>query len=340
MSNVVGQFDILEYDNSRSRLRVSGWAVTSHGSAQQYFVIAPDGSRVAMKPVLRPDLADALPHIAGIERSGFDIVGEGIALEPGQAIDSAVILVTEGVDIGVMPFGYRRPTRQIPVPAPELMLRVSGSSSRSHFLNSGNRNAQDIARLLKPHCDPLSVRAFLDWGCGCGRVTRHLLDVFPNAAAHGTDIDHEAIEWLANAIPDGEFHSTGLMPPLPSETGRYDFVLASSVFTHLTADAQRAWLDELARVIRPGGILMATTHGDFAAGWLRNPAIQRALADDGFFDSARDEALGHIASGEYYRSTFQTPEYTRRRWLDDFAELAYHVAGLNFHQDVWVLERK
>ena len=144
----------------------------------------------------------------------------------------------------------------------------------------------------------------------------------------------------SGAIPEGEFHATGLLPPLPYPDASFDFVLASSVFTHLTAEVQDAWLRELHRVLRPGAILMATTHGEAAAEWVRDPAIDKALRKTGFFDSAPDEGLGHIASGDYYRATFQTADYTRTHWLEYFEELERRVAGLNFHQDVWMLRRR
>jgi len=39
-------------------------------------------------------------------------------------------------------------------------------------------------------------------------------------------------------------------------------VYALSVFTHLTEDLQVQWIDELARVLKPKGHLVITTHGN------------------------------------------------------------------------------
>ncbi|MCA8958050.1 MAG: methyltransferase domain-containing protein [Planctomycetes bacterium] len=334
------QVDILDYDASAHRLELAGWGVTRRGAAERYEIVAPDGSRVKADSVPRPDLAQAHPAVDRIDQASFSIVGEGIDLAPGQVIETAIILMEGGVDVGMLPIGFRNSARRIPLPDPDFMRRVANSNSQKYFLASGNRHAQDVARMLRPHRDPREVTAFLDWGCGCGRVTRHLLEVFPNAKPHGTDIDYEAIEWLSGAIPEGEFHATGLLPPLPYPDASFDFVLASSVFTHLTAEVQDAWLRELHRVLRPGAILMATTHGEAAAEWVRDPAIDKALRKTGFFDSAPDEGLGHIASGDYYRATFQTADYTRTHWLEYFEELERRVAGLNFHQDVWMLRRR
>jgi SAM-dependent methyltransferase len=52
------------------------------------------------------------------------------------------------------------------------------------------------------------------------------------------------------------------VPPLSLESASFDLIWALSVFTHLT-DASLAWLAELHRLLKPGGLLIATYMGRF-----------------------------------------------------------------------------
>lgn len=113
-------------------------------------------------------------------------------------------------------------------------------------------------------------RRVLDFGCGAGRTLRHFLDEAQTAEIWGADIDAASIEWLQRELspplrawrcPEG--------PPLGLEHGSFDLIWAISVFTHLTSTAL-PWLLELHRLLRPGGLLVATYMGrwnsEFAAG--------------------------------------------------------------------------
>ena len=43
------------------------------------------------------------------------------------------------------------------------------------------------------------IEKVLDWGCGCGRVTQHLMRSLGNEKVYGVDIDSDNIDWcLAN----------------------------------------------------------------------------------------------------------------------------------------------
>jgi SAM-dependent methyltransferase len=53
-----------------------------------------------------------------------------------------------------------------------------------------------------------------------------------------------------------------LEPPLPYAGDAFDFVYVYSVFTHLSVDLARRWMDELARIIKPGGLMWFTVHGE------------------------------------------------------------------------------
>jgi len=44
------------------------------------------------------------------------------------------------------------------------------------------------------------------------------------------------------------------MPPMSYEDNMFDFVYSISIFTHLPEDMQFAWLQELQRITKPGGI--------------------------------------------------------------------------------------
>ena len=82
----------------------------------------------------------------------------------------------------------------------------------------------------------------LDFGCGCGRVTRWWRDF--NGTVAGSDVSRPAIEWCRANLPFARFELNALAPPLVFEDETFDLVYALSVFTHLTAELQLAWRDE------------------------------------------------------------------------------------------------
>lgn len=337
-----GQLDIFEYSAADRCLHVAGWLLFPDGPASSLAILPPGASvagRLAIVP--RTDVAEAYPWIPRGDQCGFRHRFEGLTLAPGEVFEFAIELTRDDGTVVRQPIGYREPTGEYPLPDSDFIRRVTGSPSVRYFLATGIRHACDVVRLLQPYRSPDSVRSFLDWGCGSGRVTRHLGKLLPHANVHGSDIDHEAIAWLSGTMPDGRFFVSPKAPPFTGVAdASFDLILASSVFTHLSAPLQLSWLEELHRVLVPGGVLMATSHGRCAAAWLHAADVDRALDESGFFDGYGDSALGDIASADYYRSTFQTSEYTRAHWLRHFDELHLAVGGLNFHQDVWILEAR
>jgi SAM-dependent methyltransferase len=90
-------------------------------------------------------------------------------------------------------------------------------------------------------------------------VTRYWRDF--GGSVCGSDVSRKAIEWCREHLDFAAFVHNGLAPPLDLDDESFDLVYALSVFTHLTADLQLAWRDELRRVLRPDGRLLITTHG-------------------------------------------------------------------------------
>jgi SAM-dependent methyltransferase len=103
----------------------------------------------------------------------------------------------------------------------------------------------------------------LDFGCGAGRTLRHFLREADRGTSEvwGTDIDEASISWLEEHLsPPLKVMQNGVNPPLGLEYGTFDLAWALSVFTHLT-DNSLPWLAELHKLLRPGGLLVASYMG-------------------------------------------------------------------------------
>jgi SAM-dependent methyltransferase len=166
------------------------------------------------------------------------------------------------------------------LPPPRLRSLVGGTPDGAWFIAVGRASADALraAAIDKGFdLDDPSI-AVLDFGCGCGRTSRHW-----GRPIDGTDIHRELVAWCQEHLP-GSYTVNDPEPPTPYSDSSFDVVYAVSVFTHLTVDRQRSWLAEFARIIRPGGLLLLTTHGDRAV------AENEALRED----EVRDYNRGRI----------------------------------------------
>lgn len=149
----------------------------------------------------------------------------------------------------------------LPLPPPELMIRVAGNADAAWFIEGGRRAEESIRAALGRAGAPLgSLEAILDFGCGCGRVLRRWHDL--DARVCGSDLNHAAVAWCRKHLPFVEVGVNALEPPLIYGEASFDLVYALSVLTHLPVETQLAWRDEFGRVLRPGGHLLLTLHGD------------------------------------------------------------------------------
>jgi SAM-dependent methyltransferase len=216
-----------------------------------------------------------------------------------------------------------------PLPPRRLMVRVAGTADADWFLRSG-RAAYDA---IAAHVPPDEVEAVLDFGCGCGRVLRYWQG-HPGLVA-GSDRDARAIDWCRRHLTFARCERNGLTPPLAFADASFDLVYALSVFTHLTEDLQTAWRDELARVLRPGGRLLLTTHGRSYVSRLEDE--ERARFKGGELVVRWAELPGSNLCSAYH------PErYLRETLAEGFAFLELEEEGArgNPTQDVVLLRKE
>jgi 2-polyprenyl-3-methyl-5-hydroxy-6-metoxy-1,4-benzoquinol methylase len=125
----------------------------------------------------------------------------------------------------------------------------------------GRDHAAEIVSTLSRHGIEIDeLEAILEFGCGCGRITR-VFHSLKKAKVYGTDYNRRLIDWCRQCLAFAEFETNELSPPLAYRDAQFDFIYAYSVFTHLTESLQQEWLAELSRVLKPGGHLFLTTMG-------------------------------------------------------------------------------
>jgi SAM-dependent methyltransferase len=220
------------------------------------------------------------------------------------------------------------PTDGVPLPPRRLMVRVAGTADADWFLRSGRAGYDAIAA----HVSLDEIASVLDFGCGCGRVTRYFRKHEGEVA--GSDVNRDAVAWCRANLPFGNFELNGLAPPLVFADASFDLVYALSVFTHLTADLQLAWRDELRRVLRPGGRLLVTTHGR---------SYLPRLDDEERSRFARGELVvrwGEVA-GSNLCSAYHPEPYLRDTFADGFTFLELEAEGArgNPTQDLVLLQK-
>ena len=221
----------------------------------------------------------------------------------------------------------------LPVPPAILRMRVAGTKDVEWFLERGGKLDEAIRKACTRGGAPLESRkAILDFGCGCGGVLRRWQGL--NARICGTDLYGPAVKWCATNLPFAEVGVNGLEPPLDYADASFDLVCAVSVFTHLPLKTQFAWLDELRRVLRLGGDLLMTLHGDENV-WSLKPK-ERAVYEAGGCVVRWPKAAGSNLCAAYH-----SPRYVRERLAEGWELINYTQGGAGglWPQDIVVLRK-
>jgi SAM-dependent methyltransferase len=208
------------------------------------------------------------------------------------------------------------------------------------------RSALSAIRLAQLAAATPSFLSILDMACGHGRVTRWLKAGYPDAQITACDVLENGVDFCARTFGAIPVHSS---PALAPETfpDRYDLIFVGSLLTHVDVDQWDRLIALWRRLLRPGGMLVVTTHGDLVAARMRAghlygypaPSITRMLR---VYDHARFAFLEESAENIDYGITLAKPDWTLARLgcHSDLNVVMYSSALWHHHQDVAAVVRQ
>lgn len=335
--------DHLEW--SAGQLMIRGWAIPPAGDHQRYCFKLNDANFAEVNyPLLRDDITSAYWFLPGASKSGFECVHEiekpalkDVCFEKFSFVDKQTgQQVPPGREYYYCTGGE---SLALPVPDPVNRHRVHGGESLSAFMLEGASIFQRLSYALHEvaNRDYSDFQSILDWGCGCGRVTRYFADV-SGPSITGVDIDPDNINWSSKNLPFAKFIKTDLHPPTQFDENQFDLLIGTSVFTHLSEPDHLDWLKELNRISRSGAILLMSIHGSARIGLNMNELV--LLEENGYLDQKSDPILNQVIhDNEYYRKAFQSHNYVRQRWSEYFRILDILPSAIGNNQDLVVMEK-
>jgi len=193
-----------------------------------------------------------------------------------------------------------------------------------------------------------------DFGCASGRVLRHFCSQEPGLELWGSDLNVRHIEWIRRYLaPDIKIFQNGNSPSLPVADNYFDCVYAFSVFSHIDF-LEHAWLLELNRILKPGGIAYLTVHTEntweimdetipvYNALLKRRGHIIEYEVTPSFLATRpmpeRRMVFTYRTANGYRNNIFLSTEYLQENWGRFFESIHFYRAG-HHYQDVVLLKK-
>lgn len=238
-----------------------------------------------------------------------------------------------------------------PLPPTRLVFEAVIHGWASVYYDSGKLVMDAFRQLLaKNDIDLTHFERVMDFGCGSGRLLRHLADLkgeHPQTATmanereksnaaelHGTDISDAAIAWSRTHLPFATFQVNKMHPPLDFPDDYFDWIYAHSVFCTWGAARQIEWLPELRRILKPGGILLFTQHGT-------QYVAKMTPTDKVSYEAGQVVTIDFGEEGSNNFGSFASPQFVQDTLLPDFEVLDW-VAGQprdHLRQDIYIARK-
>jgi SAM-dependent methyltransferase len=185
------------------------------------------------------------------------------------------------------------------------------------------------------------VQTILDLPCGSGRVLRFLAQRFAEAEITACEIQSGPVQFCVRTFGARPAYSSVNLDEVELAK-KFDLIWCGSLATHLNERDIVALVRLFVRHLTPGGLVVFTTHGDFAAQRVLHREFDYSIPEDqierlvhdyrragyGFADYAGQRNWGvSLTSSEWIRA--------RVRELGGLREVYFKEHGWDNHQDVF-----
>jgi len=204
----------------------------------------------------------------------------------------------------------------------------------SSYYNDSFDTAKWLVGFFEKH-KTLKNLYILDWGCGPGRIVRHMPALVGNTCRlYATDYNKKYIEWCQANISDVSFGQNQLAPPTAYEDNFFDIIYGISIFTHLSEEMHYKWFNELMRILKPNAILFLTMHGD--AFKIQLSETEKIKFDQGELVVKSNTKEGHRTFGAYHPIKFINELIGENEVLE---HIAGEVKNGRPQQDIWIIKK-
>ncbi len=218
---------------------------------------------------------------------------------------------------------------------PDYLMYESFQINYQKYYTNSFETAKWLVNHFKKHKKLENVK-ILDWGCGPGRIIRHLPSIVGNNSEYyGTDYNDKTINWCKNKLSGIKFNQNTLQATLPYADDYFDIIYGISIFTHLSEEMHFSWYNELVRILKPDGIMFLTTQGDNF----------KVKLTDNELKEYNDDLLvvrGKVKEGHRTYSAFHPKEFMLELFRDikilEHIERPYEKGKLP-PQDIWIVKK-
>jgi SAM-dependent methyltransferase len=207
-----------------------------------------------------------------------------------------------------------------------------------HYYSVGLSALRCVRQALDRH-PRRAIKTILDLPSGYGRVLRFLRGSFPDAHVHACDILKRGVDFCATELGAVPAYSSPDLDRLDLDA-RFDLIWCGSLVTHLPEDATFRLLRFFARHLAPGGVLLLSTHGDFAAQRMRAGKDYGSRQDhvDAALRAYEQDTHGFIPNPRQqdYGISLTSPACIRRHLTGTgWSEIDFQPRGWDNHHDIF-----